>query len=327
MAYILIYVDDIILITFTHALHKSIMSLVTSEFVMKELGQQSYFLGIDVSRPPSGIFLSQSTYASEIIECADMASYKPSATPIDTKQKLSTSSGTPYEDTSLYRSLAGALQYPAFTRPDISYVIQQVCLHMHAPRIEDIFALKRILRYVQGTLHFGLHLSPSPITKFISYTDADCGGCPDTRRSTSGSFVFLDDSLISWSSKRQPILSLVLVMKPNIEVLLMLSLSRVGFTIFFWSSIFTFFRPLWCIVTMLVPFISPVILCNISVPNIFEMDIHFVREKVARGQARVLQVPSRHQITDIFTKMLPRILFDDFRTSLSVREPPASTAG
>ncbi|MCI24893.1 copia protein [Trifolium medium] len=58
-----------------------------------------------------------------------------------------------------------------------------------------------------------------------------------------------------------------------------------------------------------------------------EMDIHFVREKVARGQARVLHVPSRHQIADIFTKGLPRILFYDSRTSLSVREPPASTVG
>jgi len=57
------------------------------------------------------------------------------------------------------------------------------------------------------------------------------------------------------------------------------------------------------------------------------LTITFVREKVARGQARVLHVPSRHQIADIFTKGLPRVRFDDFRTSLSVREPPASTAG
>jgi len=58
-----------------------------------------------------------------------------------------------------------------------------------------------------------------------------------------------------------------------------------------------------------------------------EMDIHFVREKVARGQACVLHVHSRHQIADIFTKGLPRVLFNDFRTSLSVREPPALIAG
>ena len=58
-----------------------------------------------------------------------------------------------------------------------------------------------------------------------------------------------------------------------------------------------------------------------------EMDIHFVREKVQRGDVRVLHVPSRYQIADIFTKGLPQILFDDFRSSLSVHKPPASTAG
>jgi hypothetical protein len=173
IAYILLYVDDIILITSTQVLCKSIMSLLASEFAMKDLGPLSYFLGIAVSRYPGGMFLSQSTYASDIIARAGMASCKPSATPVDTKQKLSTSSGTSYEDPSMYRSLAGALQYLTFTRPDISYAVQQVCLHMHAPHTEHMLALKRILRYVQGTLHFGLHLSPSPITNLISCTKAD----------------------------------------------------------------------------------------------------------------------------------------------------------
>ncbi|XP_057432450.1 uncharacterized mitochondrial protein AtMg00810-like [Lotus japonicus] len=136
-----------------------------------------------------------------------MASCKPSATPVDTKQKLITTSGTPYEDPTLYRSLAGALQYLTFTRHNISYAVQQVCLHMHAPCTDHMLALKRILRHVQGTIHFGLSLTPSPIQKLISYTNADWGGCPDTRRSTSGYCVFLGDNLISWSSKRQPTLS------------------------------------------------------------------------------------------------------------------------
>ncbi|XP_050875100.1 uncharacterized mitochondrial protein AtMg00810-like [Lathyrus oleraceus] len=206
MAYIMLYVDDIILITSTQVLRQSIMSFLASEFAMKYLGPLSYFMGIAVSRHPDGIFLSQSTYASEIIERASMTSCKPSATPVDTKPKLSTSSGTSYEDSSLYRSLAGALKYLTFTQPDISYDVQQVCLHMHAPRTKHMLALKRILRYVQGTLHFGPHLPPSPITKLISYTDADWGGCPDTKRSTSGYCVFLGDNLISWSSKRQPTL-------------------------------------------------------------------------------------------------------------------------
>jgi len=115
MAYILLYVDDIILITSTQVLRKSIMSLLASEFAMKDLGPLSYFLGIAVSRRLDGIFLSQSTYASEIIERVGMASCKPSATLVDTKQKLSTTYGTSYEDPSLYRSLAEALQYLTFT--------------------------------------------------------------------------------------------------------------------------------------------------------------------------------------------------------------------
>lgn len=154
------------------------------------------FLGIVVSRHPSGTFLSQSTYASEIIERADMAPCKPFGTPVDTKQKLSTSYNTPYQDLSLYRIIARALQHLTFTQPDISYSIQQVCLHMHAPRTKHVLALKNIMRYIQSTIQFRLHLSPSHVTQLISYTDVDCGVCPDTRHSTSGYCVFLSDNLI-----------------------------------------------------------------------------------------------------------------------------------
>ena len=78
---------------------------------------------------------------------------------------------------------------------------------MHDPQNAHMNALKRVLRYLQGTLSFGLHLYKSSISKLVGYTDADWGGCPDTRRSTSGYCVFLRDNLISWSSKRQPTLS------------------------------------------------------------------------------------------------------------------------
>jgi len=67
--------------------------------------------------------------------------------------------------------------------------------------------LKRIVRYIKGTLDHGLHLDPSQPTTLISYTDADLGGCPDTRRSTSGYCVFLGDNLISWSAKQQATMS------------------------------------------------------------------------------------------------------------------------
>lgn len=78
---------------------------------------------------------------------------------------------------------------------------------MHDPRDEDMRALKCIVRYIQGTLFFGLHLHKSSVFGLVSYTDADWGRCSDTRRSTSGYCVFLGDNLIFWSSKRQPTLS------------------------------------------------------------------------------------------------------------------------
>lgn len=107
------------------------------------------------------------------------------------------------EDPTLYHSLAGALQYLTFTRPDISYAVQQVCLFMHNTRAPHLHALKRILLYLKGTLGLGLEITPSRDLSITAYSDANWGGCPDTRRSTSGYCVFLGSSLVSWSSKRQ----------------------------------------------------------------------------------------------------------------------------
>ena len=107
---------------------------------------QSYFLGIVVTYHAGGLFLSQQKYAVEIIERAGMSSCKPSPTPVDMKPKLNANSNTPYIDPSHYRSLAGALQYLTFTRLDIAYVVQQVCLFMHDSREEHMHALKCIMR-------------------------------------------------------------------------------------------------------------------------------------------------------------------------------------
>ncbi|KAK4358652.1 hypothetical protein RND71_020881 [Anisodus tanguticus] len=115
-----------------------------------------------------------------------MSSCKSTSTPVDTKPKLGVAAGSPYKDPTHYRSLVGALQYLTFTRSDITYVVHQVRLFMHDLRVEHMNALKRIIRYIQGTLDYGLHLYPSSTSTLVSYTDADWGSCPDTRRTTSG---------------------------------------------------------------------------------------------------------------------------------------------
>ncbi|GJR90398.1 ribonuclease H-like domain-containing protein [Tanacetum coccineum] len=155
-----------------------IISSLHSEFSMTDLGPLNYFLGISATRTPT----------------------------VDTEKKPGPD-GPPVTDPTLYRSLAGALQYLTFTRPDLSYAVQQLCLYMHDPREPHLAALKRVLRYIRGTTDLGLQLYQSSTSQLISYTDADWAGCPATRCSTSSYYVFLGDNLLSWSSKSQHTLS------------------------------------------------------------------------------------------------------------------------
>ncbi|GKB62750.1 ribonuclease H-like domain-containing protein [Tanacetum coccineum] len=121
-----------------------IISSLHQEFPMTDLGSLNYFLGIFVARDSSGMFLSQRKYAAEILEGAHMENCNLNRTPVDIESKLR-DDGDLVSDPTLYRSLTGALQYLTFTRPDISYAVQQVCLHMHDPHELHFSALKRIL--------------------------------------------------------------------------------------------------------------------------------------------------------------------------------------
>ncbi|GJT85126.1 ribonuclease H-like domain-containing protein [Tanacetum coccineum] len=291
IAYLLLYVDDIVLTTSSSDLLHRIISSLHQEFAMTDLGSLNYFLGISVTRDSSGMFLSQKKYAVEIFERAGMVNCNPSRTPVDTESKLGTT-GDVVSDPTLYRSLAGSLQYLTFTRPDISYAVQQVCLHMHDPREPHFSALKRILRYVCGTLDYGLQLFSSSTTDLVAYSDADWAGCPTTRRSTSGYCVFLGNNLLSWSAKRQPTLS-----RSSAEAEYRGVANAVAETCWLRNLLRELHTPLSS---------ATLVYCD---------------------NVRFLHVPSRYQFTDIFTKGLPTALFEEFRSSLSVRCPPAQTAG
>ena len=148
---------------------------------MKDLSQL-HFLGVTVEPRQSGLLLHPRQYALDILEQAGMTDCKPCSIPVDTQAKLSAALGDLVADPTAYRSLARALQYLTFTRPDLTYAVQQVCLHMHDPRESHLAALKRLLRYVRGTVDFDLVLHRSPTAELAVYTDADWAGCPDTRR-------------------------------------------------------------------------------------------------------------------------------------------------
>ncbi|XP_071727263.1 uncharacterized mitochondrial protein AtMg00810-like [Rutidosis leptorrhynchoides] len=290
-AYILLYVDDIILTASSKSLKDMIMRHLDAEFSMTDLGQLSSFLGISVTHTPTGLFLNQATYARDILERADMLHCKPAKTPVDTKSKLSARAGPVFHDPSFFRSMAGALQYLTFTRPDISYAVQQICLHMHAPHDGHMGALKRILRYIHGTIDHGIYLSKSPSRSLVAYTDADWAGCPDTRRSTSGYCVYLGDNLISWSSKRQPTLS-----RSSAEAEYRGVANVVSESCWLRNLLLELHQPVRKATIVYCDNVSAIFLSSNPVQHQrtkhIELDIHFVREYVARGQVRVFHVPS-----------------------------------
>lgn len=227
---------------------------------------------------------------------------------------------------SLYRSLTGALQYLTITRPDLAYSVQQACLFMHDPREPHLAHVKRILRYLKGTADLGLHITPSSTHSLTAYSDADWAGCPDTRRSTSGYCIFLGDNLVSWSSKRQ-----VTVSRSSAEAEYRSVAHAVAETVWLRQLLDELQRPVQQATLVYCDNISAVYLAANPVQHRrtkhIEIDIHFVREKVALGQVRVLHVPTSSQFADIFTKGLPSAIFSEFRTSLSVGSQTAETAG
>uniref|UniRef100_A0ACD5Z1H0 Uncharacterized protein n=1 Tax=Avena sativa TaxID=4498 RepID=A0ACD5Z1H0_AVESA len=206
-AYLLLYVDDIILTASSTSFLDHIISTLSSEFSMTDLGPLSHFLGISASRTSVGLHLSQKQYSLELIQRVDMTDCNPVTTPIDSGSKTSLTDGDLLDNPTHYRSLVGALQYLTLTRPEIAYAVHQTCLFMHAPRSTHLNLVKRIIRYIKGTLDHGTLLVPSSTSSLVAYSDADWAGYPDTRRSTTGFCVFLGENLISWSAKRQTTVS------------------------------------------------------------------------------------------------------------------------
>ncbi|KAK4340832.1 hypothetical protein RND71_039333 [Anisodus tanguticus] len=179
---------------------------------------------------------------------------------------------------------------------------------MHDPQIEHMHALKRIIQYIHGTLDYGLHLYPSSVSTLVSCTYTDWGDCPDTRRSTSGYCVFLGDNLVSWSTKHQATLS-----RSSADAEYRGVADVVSESCWLRNLLLEIHFPIQKATLAYCDNVSAIYLFGNPVQHqhtkYIEMNIHFVREKVVRGQVHVLHMPSKYQIVDIFTKSLPSILF------------------
>ncbi|XP_023769801.1 uncharacterized mitochondrial protein AtMg00810-like [Lactuca sativa] len=174
--YLLLYVDDLILTGNRDYVLRSFISRLHSEFSFRDLGDLNYFLGLQVTRSDDELFLSQSKYAIEILKRVDLLDSKPVHTPLAANESF-TSLGDPCQDITKYRSLVRELQYLTITHPDISYAVNQASQFLQAPTVHHMKLVKRILRYVKGTLAFGLTFSRPTHTSILGYLYADWARC------------------------------------------------------------------------------------------------------------------------------------------------------
>jgi histone deacetylase 1/2 len=203
--YLLIYVDDIIVVSSSDVAREALLQDLSKEFNLKNLGDLHFFLGIEVQKVNDRHVLNQAKYAQEILTRVNMQHCRASPTPISSLEKFSAYERSPLgeEDSTSYRSMVGALQYLTVTRPDILYVVNKVCQFLHAPTTVHWTAAKRILRYVKGTPTIGLTFSKVSSWLISAFSDADWARCVDDQRSTRGFAVFIGSNLISRSAKKQ----------------------------------------------------------------------------------------------------------------------------
>ena len=202
---ILVYVDDIILGGTSLDVFDYLKAALHKAFCIKNLGHLKFFLGLDVACTFKGISLFQWKYCLELLEDAGLSSCKPASTPLDPSMRLSQDGGPSFTDIAAYRRLVGKLLYLTTTRPDIAFSTQQLSQFMLSPNETHYKAVLRVIRYLKRSPGRGLFFPQSADLQIFGFSDADWGGCVDTRRSISGYCFFIGSSLVSWKSKKQSI--------------------------------------------------------------------------------------------------------------------------
>ncbi|GJX23206.1 retrovirus-related pol polyprotein from transposon TNT 1-94 [Tanacetum coccineum] len=198
-----IYVDDIIFASTTPELCDKFSKIMCSKFKMSMMGKILFFLGLQISQSPRGLFLNLSKYALESLKKYGMESSDPVDTPMVEKSKLDEDTQGKAVDPTYYHGMIGTLMYLTASRPDLTFSVCMCARYQAKPTEKHLYAVKRIFKYLQGTVNRGLWYPKDSSIALTTYTYADHVGCQDTRRSTSGCIQLLGDRLVSWSSKRQ----------------------------------------------------------------------------------------------------------------------------
>nr|GEU90132.1 retrovirus-related Pol polyprotein from transposon TNT 1-94 [Tanacetum cinerariifolium] len=323
-----IYVDDIIFASTDPKSYDIFSNEMSSKFKMSMMGQISFFLGLQVSKSHRGIFINQSKFALKILKKFGMDSCGPVDTPTMDQLKLDEDPLRILVDQTRFHSMVGSLMYLTANMPDLVFAVCMCARYQASPTKKHLEALKRVFRYLKGTINWRLWYPKDTAMALTAYADADHAGCQDTRRSTSGSAQFLGDKLVSWSSKKQKSTAIFTTEAKYIsmsgccaQILWMRSqLTDYGFD---FNKI-----PWYCDNR------STIALCcnNVQHSRSKHIDIrhHFIREQVEKGVVELYFVTTDYQLADIFTKALPRQRFEfilpRLDTIADVVNTPASQA-
>ena len=203
-----VYVDDLIIFAKTAEKMDEVKKNLATKFKMKDLGKLHYCLGITIEQDKKNmcLCLHQKQYIQEMIERYGLSEAKTVATPADVNVKLKKIYGVSKTvDSSWYQSMVGSLLYACnATRPDIAQAVGVVSKFSSNPNEAHLTAVKRIMRYLKGTINIALYYKKTEDKALIGYSDADWAGDQDDRHSTTGNLFLMSGGTISWLSKKQP---------------------------------------------------------------------------------------------------------------------------
>ncbi|CAJ2662180.1 unnamed protein product [Trifolium pratense] len=203
-----LYVDDLIFTGNDEKLFAEFKSSMERNFAMTDLGKMRYFLGVEIKQDGNGIFLYQQKYAVEILQRFGMSDCNSVNNPIVPGSKLQKDETGQASNSTLYKQMVGCLMYLLATRPDLAFSVCLVARYMERPTEIHMAAVKRILRYLKGTTSYGLWYERGKGDELVGWSNSDYAGDIDDRRSTSGYVFMIGTKAVSWSSKKQPIVTL-----------------------------------------------------------------------------------------------------------------------
>ncbi|KAL7608142.1 hypothetical protein Lser_V15G12411 [Lactuca serriola] len=320
---LLVYVDDIILSGNSNEEVNKVKDFLKSKFLIKDLGKLKFFLGIEVIDINKGVCLCQRKYCMELLHEFGMLSCKLFKTPLDCNVVIRgegfDSNDVLIQNVVIYQKLIGKLIYLTITRPNISYVVQVLSQFMHSLRKSHFNIAIRLLRYLKLNPGRGFAVTKgNPILK--SFVDADWAKCLVSRGSITGSIVFLGDTIISWKSKKQDTLSRSST-ESEYRALGVISCEIMWILkIFFDVGLKDLTHvPIFCDNESAIKLVhNPVF--NEKTKH-FDVDTHFIRDRVSKGVVEVHKVSSDFNLTDIFTKPLGVVQHEWICKNLGLVDP------